>query len=293
MAKRQGSAVSRVAGFGRGMSGVSCVVLLIVVVGVMAASPQTAAAQGPLPACPAAEEAVTTTVPSYARRGGSIAVTAERDFEGPVNSVTLALGDRAETFFFGASDELRIIRAVPGGSRTLVAGFSWEQGTGTPAACAGSDQYSIPVIAPGAKAGNPEVARLSGRWAVRYGRGGSDSPSRARWRLRPRCDVFGCRTVLRSNAGFRGTLKIDRLKRYRLRERVKWGTCTVTYVSGREENFGIYAHVALILRVTRARNGVARALRGLRVERYDIPSDALGACNTPGKIRQSVRAKRL
>jgi hypothetical protein len=257
---------------------------------------QDAAAQNPLPVCPADDEAVTTTAPGYVRRGGSLAITAERGPDASVTSVTLTVssgqGNTTETLAFGEEAELRIIRAVPPGRRTVLVRVAWIQGAGSPAACAGTDEYpAIPVIAASARAGNPAVARVSGRWSVRRGPGGRSS--RARWRLKPRCDVFGCRTRLRSTGGFRGYLVPIRGGRYQFKIREKYATCQVTYIDGSQDNHGIYRYVTLLLRPTKVREGVARGMTGLYVARYEAPNDAAGVCNVPGKKRRTVTAARL
>jgi hypothetical protein len=258
---------------------------------------EPAAAQTSLPRCPSSEETVTVDAPRYVRDGGSLAIGVERDYDAAVDSVQVTYSadgpaeTATETFTFEDEDELRIIRAVPPSRKSVSLHVRWVQDEGTPAACEGVDSFpAIPVIGKHAKAGNPGLARIEGRWAVRYGTGGKKG--RTRWRLAPRCDVFGCRTRLRSAGGYRGLLK-PRGARYEFRTRERTGTCIVTYVDGRTVRWPVLAYVRVTLRPTVVRDSVARRMTGSRVERYDAPADEFGICDTPRTTKERVRAVRL
>lgn len=109
---------------------------------------------------------------------------------------------------------------------------------GHASACVGEDRYAnVPVIAPGARAGDPTVIRLPRALTVRYARGARGG--RNRWRLAPRCDVFGCRTTVRSSGGLRGTLRPIGAGLYEMRTRERVGYCQVTYIDGQRQRFGI------------------------------------------------------
>lgn len=260
---------------------------------VMAAVP--AWSQSP-PPCPVADEGVFTFPPDYVRQGGAIAFTIQRRRGHGIAAVTVtyssADGQTTEVLEFGDQDRVRAIRPVPEGRRAIRLHFEWAQDEGTPAHCLGVDDYpDIPVIAANARAGDPAVPRLSGRWAIRYSRRGT--VERARWTLTPRCDVFGCRTGLRSSGGFRGSLEVVSRRQYRFETRERYATCEVTYGGGRRVDWTIFRYVRVTLRPTRLRNGAARGMIGHRTSTYDAPSDEFGICPTPSTERSRIRARRL
>ena len=259
-----------------------------------------ASAQDGLPDCPPREEAITTTLPEFMRTGGSFTLRAERDtaFDVDAIHVTYSLPPPAtvttETFSFASEydSEIRVIRGVPDGRSFMLVRVSWIQDEGTPAACRGEDVYEdIPIIPQGARAGDLSAARLSGLWAVRYGSGGKGN--RARWRLTPTCDFFGCRTRLRSNSGYSGHLRLDGRSRYRFRTRELAATCVLEFADGTRTRYRIFRYTTVTITPSRVRRGVARAFVGRRVARYDAPADEFDICNDPRTERDVVRGSRL
>jgi len=257
----------------------------------------SAHSQTATPPCPNTDDAVTTYAPTYVRRGGSFGVTLERRSARAVKAVELTVTasppsrSTTEVFDFGNKDRLRLIRAVPTMRKAIAIRIRWQQNQGTPAACVGQDSYPrVPVVPRAASVGDPAVARLQGRWHVRYGE--RPPVERARWRLTPACDFFGCPTRLRSSRGLSGRLRPINRGRYRLRTRERYATCEITYGNGTKDNYAIYRYLILTLRPTHQRAGRATELTGIRTARYETPSDVLGVCNTPGRERQRVRASK-
>jgi hypothetical protein len=146
---------------------------------------------------------------------------------------------------------LRIIRSAPTGIRSVDLAFSWDQNIGKTSACTGSDSYrAIPVVAENAVIGRPNVARLAGRYRAKYPR-----ERAARWRLDPQCDVFGCKTRLRSSGGLRGTLIPQATGDYVLNRRQRAGYCRVSFANGSSRIYGIYLYTRLTLSVARQTTG--------------------------------------
>jgi hypothetical protein len=250
-----------------------------------------------LPPCPDRDDLITTFVPDYLRIGEALAFTIERKNTQSVQQVRVTLpsatGSQAELVTFPEGRlRVRIIRSVPRGIRRFDVAFSWDQNVGKTNACAGSDEYSaIPVVANDAVVGRPDVARLSGRYRAKYRR-----ERAARWRLDPRCDVFGCRTRLTSSGGLRGTLVPKANGKYVLIRRKRAGYCRVEFVNGSSRTYGIYLYTRLTLAVARqtAEDRLAVRLTGRRVSWYDTPADQLNLCNTARQHEVgSVRVRRL
>lgn len=255
-----------------------------------AALPSAATAQQELPVCPPEQEQVTTYPPDFVRRGEGYTITAEKSLGQGVSalviSYTIAGKTTTEVIPFD-NESLRIVRSAPTGG-TLGLRFDWVENPGKPDACRGSDAYrAIPVIAVKAKAGRPDVKRMSGSYDVRW----SDK-DRARWAASPRCDVFGCGTRVRSNKGLRGTFFPQKDRTYRYTQTFTRGVCVVTYVGGRTVEWRTFAYRRISLRVTASRNGVATALRGRETTEYDTPSDEAGVCNDPRTERRTLRLTR-
>ena len=256
----------------------------VLAIGVALTCASTAVAQtAGLPGCPASDEVITTYVPDFLRIGDALAFTIERENAQAVQQVrvsrTGADGPEAELVSFSEGrSRVRIIRSVPREIRSVDLAFSWDQNVGRTNACTGSDSYrTIPVVATGAVVGRADVARLSGRYRATY-RGSSP----ARWRLRPRCDVFGCKTRLRSTGRLRGTLVPKENGGYVLNRRQRAGDCRVGFIDGSSETYGIYLYTRLTLSVARraADGRLAVKLVGRRVSWYDAPADELNLCNT-------------
>jgi hypothetical protein len=186
---------------------------------------------------------------------------------------------------------LRIIRSAPTGTKSIDLAFSWDQNVGKTSACTGSDSYrTIPVVAKDAVIGRPDAARLSGRYRAKY-----PGERAARWRLDPQCDVFGCKTRLRSNGGLRGTLIPQANGDYVLNRRQRVGYCRVGFANGSSKTYGIYLYTRLTLSVARetAENRLAVRLTGRRLTWYDAPADELNLCKTAPKRKvRSVRVRR-
>jgi hypothetical protein len=257
----------------------------------------TAAAQaGGLPPCPDRAELITNYVPDYLRIGEALAFAIERENTQGVQQVRVTLPSAT-----GSQDELvtfpegrfrvRIIRSLREEIRSIDLRFSWDQNVGKTNACTGSDSYrAIPVVANDAVVGRPDVARLAGRYRAKYPR-----ERAVRWRLDPQCDVFGCRTRLRSRGGLRGTLVPQANGGYVLERRQRAGYCRVEFINGSSRTYGIYLYTRLTLTVARqtADERLAVELTGRRLTWYDAPADQLNLCNTaPKREVRSVRVRR-
>lgn len=131
---------------------------------------------------------------------------------------------------------------------------------------------------------------LSGHYHANYLR-----DEAARWTLRPRCDVFGCKTLLRSSSGLRGTLVPQDDGRYELNRRQRAGSCQVGFVDGTTRTYGIYLHTRLWLTVSRrpAPDDIGLQLDGRRTSWHDAPADDFNLCNIAAKCEAGrVRARR-
>ena len=267
-------------------------------VGVLAlgssAAAQTAAQ---LPPCPSGDDLVTTYPPDYLRAGAPLAFSFEREEESAVGQVTVTYpgqaGVRSETFGFPEfEDEVRVIRPAPRGRHRFELRFAWQQNVGRPDACRGSDMYrAIPIVSRRAKVGRPEAARFSGHYRARYHGG-----DRARWTLRPTCDVFGCVTRFRSSGKLRGTMRPEGARRYRFADRERVGSCRLGFSDGTSRTYAIYGYTEISLRVVRRRSkdGVALRLEGRRVYSQAAPADDLDLCDTPANREvERVQVRRI
>ena len=222
-------------------------------------------AQDPLPACPNRADLVWTYPPDYLRVGQSLTFSFERDNR-RVESVRVRYptprGAQEEDFRFDRRSYIRVIRPAPGTPRRFGMTFRWVQNAGRESACRGTDTYrGIPIVPRDARVGDPRVARFAGRYRTRYSTG-----DKARWRLRPRCDYFGCKTKLKSKAGLKANFRPRRGNRYRLYTKEYAGYCEVTYLTGATRRYNVYHHSYMTLRVTRTRvrDGLATRLSGER-----------------------------
>jgi hypothetical protein len=269
----------------------------VLAVGFALTCASTAAAQaGGLPPCPDRDELITNYVPDYLRIGEALAFAIERENTQGVQQVRVtfpsATGSQDEFVTFPEDRfRVRIIRSVPEGLPSIDLGFSWDQNVGKTNACAGSDRYrAIPVVSNRAVVGRSDVARLSGRYRAKYPR-----ERAARWRLDPQCNVFGCRTRLRSSGGLRGTLVPQPNGGYVLDRRQRAGYCRVEFINGSSRTYGIYLYTRLTLNVARQTTDerLALELTGRRLTWYDAPADEINLCNTaPKREVRSVRVRR-
>jgi hypothetical protein len=270
------------------------IVVLAAAFSVVTLPGELVAAQQTSPPCPADDEAVTTHAPEYLRDGASLAFTIDRSGSAQIDQVVVTYPAESgeptsETFTFPEYDSrIRVIRPAPDVASFDLT-FVWVQNPGRPDACTGTDRSTnIPVVPRGARVGRPGVARLSGRYRLTARRGG---PSR-RWTLRPRCDVFGCATSVRSSGGLRGTLRPRDDGTYGLTARVRAGRCVVGYSDGTRETLTVFEYARYSLRVIRRRttDGVALDLTGRLVLWQEAPSDEGGVCNVPER-RQVTRVR--
>lgn len=253
---------------------------LVLFLGVIAV-PSTAFGQT-LPRCPDEDEFVTNEVPRFLRAGSSLAFSISRDSDSVAEVEVVYPGPEGplrERFAFPPDeDEIRVIRPAPPG-RSFELTFFWQQGLGSPNACAGTEAHTnIPIVAKSARVGRPETARLAGRYRATYTR---QRPSR--WTLRPSCDVFGCATRLRSSGGLRGVLRPQSDGTYEFERRTKVGECRIASSDGSRKTWRIYGYDRVTLRVRRVRkrDGVALDLAGRRSYYESAPSDEFDLCDVP------------
>ncbi|MDO9354069.1 MAG: hypothetical protein Q7T55_10260 [Solirubrobacteraceae bacterium] len=251
-----------------------------------------------LPLCPAADEALLTFPPDYARRGQSYKFSVERKNDSvpeflvqstlPTNAADAPLIQQ-EAFQFDDSGETEAIRPVPAHGRNLGLRFSWTQNADTPSACRGNDNYpEIPIVAADAKVGKPDLTRIAGRYRV-HRRYEKDRPT---WSLRPDCDIFGCTTTVRSSGGLRGLFRIDDEHGYVFEQRSRIGRCEVT-TNGRTVKWSIFSIRTIKVRPTSVVRGVATALTGSERYSEEIPSDEFGVCTDPTEFVQRITLRRL
>jgi hypothetical protein len=258
--------------------------------------PQAASAQSP-PECPGRADAITTSPPDFLRSGASLTYQVERESRTAVSEFTVtysdAAGRREEVFVFPPDDlDIRVIRSAPSGRR-LSLSFRWLQNAGEPDACVGEDAYpAIPIVARKARVGDPETPRLSGRFRVRYYAGERDT---ARWRLFPRCEIFGCRTRLQSTGGFKGIFVPREGSVYGLSSKIRAGHCTVQFLNGATRSFRIVEFTEATLRVTRTtEEGVANRLRLKRTSYLAAPADRSDLCSlAPRRTTDRATIRRI
>lgn len=252
------------------------------------------AAASDVPACPVGDRQIEVLGPDFVRTGEAVGVTVERDNK-RVEWVAIKVGSsEPERFAFGDGYRIRVIRpASRGRSITVVA--SWTQGAGTPAECVGQDSLAIRVVSATARVGDPDVSRLAGRWRVTY-RHGSKTSLSSRWRLTPRCDVFGCATRLRSSGGLRGVLRINDGGRYEVQGApIHEMNCELRdQASGHLiGSYKVYGRRTITVRALPGGAEAAARLVGISRTRFSIPGDANGLCNVPATRSERVSARRL
>lgn len=161
--------------------------------------PSAANAAEGLPSCPPPSKLVTTFLPAYAREGSGIEIELVAQ-QSRVSSLSLTASNNQPTAVVAVPVEKArtpvVISAGPRGDLKL--SVRWEQDLGSPAACVGSDDFTIPVVPPGVSVGRPIAPRLAGTFAMA---GKEVAPDRGRWdhwawTFSPRCDLFACSTRL-------------------------------------------------------------------------------------------------
>ena len=231
------------------------------------------------PVCPNRADLVRTFPPTYIRAGRPVFFAFERD-RLSITSVRVTYptrkGANSERFRFPRGrDRVKVLRSAPGKPRRFRMTFMWRQNSGQANACRGVDEYRrIPIVPRKAHVGRTDVSRFAGRYRANYGRSGG-----ARWRLRPVCDYFACKSRLRSSGQLKGKFVPRRGNRYTLYSKESAGYCVVTSrLTGQRRKYKMYGDIRVALRVKRQRNGVATRLVGRRFFETYTAGDPYDTC---------------
>jgi hypothetical protein len=192
----------------------------------------------------------------------------------------------------------RAVLSAPTSGKAFGLVFQWDQDVGTPAACHGTDTYSIPLAKPSDRVGDPATARLAGKLRMTFtGLNFHESPARVTWTLRPACELFACATRLRSTTGFTATLRpTDGRYVVTSTSRVKVGTFTCDKRVGGVLQSRVNAYdrstTRTVLDVIETRRGLAYRVRGRSTTTYSRTPEAR-AQGCPGKTyEERVRGTR-
>jgi hypothetical protein len=188
----------------------------VLVCAVVSAAVAYGQGQPSIPACPNSEDKITTFTPGYGKPGQSAVYRLDLTddaFPEDIANAAVTLFPESGSPVAGpvaiSEDETKVILAAPMSGKQFAVHFDWDQDLGTSAACHGNDSYTLPLLPIDAKVGNPFVARLEGTYAVREApRSYTGKVTRAKWKIKPGCDFFGCSSKLRSNAGLKGQLRL-------------------------------------------------------------------------------------
>jgi len=235
----------------------------------------SSAAAADLPVCPPDDETLDTATPSYLRVDESFKVSIE---SGTGTNIVVQVGEQVIPLTQDAAGEAVAIVNGPTELGTLDIVFSWDQDLGTTQACHGIDASTLPVIPAEGKAGDPDAARLTGKYDVTYRRAGFKDT--VRWTVKPRCAFFGCGTRLDSTGGYHGLLTPED-GHYSLKPRHSTqGYCTLTYTSGRKVIVRPLVHVTESLEFKPTKvddDGVVQRFTGTQVLRYVSTSHSRNA----------------
>jgi len=269
----------------------------------LAAGPAAAAV---VPNCPNSRDAVNGELPAFGRVGEGLAarvVVPER--------TRVA---KLEVLIEGNQPQKRIaIDPIVGSTElTLPAGRAgeaivsiyWEQDAGTLAACEGSEEFRLPVIPAGATAGDPQLPRLAGHYAVtkRYSRGAPEV-IRPVWILTPRCSYFACNTRVRTAGGERGTFQLRANGEYRMdldlgrsgvchAEKVNRATGEVLRRKRIAKAWYVYRTVRLIPIKVGTSPTVIERFRGVALEEYEPTRWAKRFNCQPTTFKEIIRGVR-
>ena len=232
----------------------------------LAALSSVASADAALPDCPDETKALQDSVPDFLRVGKSFVVeTSVSDGHAAteVSALSVSFLDQVVPLTL-AGDQAQAVFAGPTETGPVTIRFDWEQNLGTTTACHGVGLYEREVIPATAKAGDPSLGRLEGEYELTARRSGSKGFS-GMWTLRPRCDVFGCSTMLVNSGGSSGHVLKPSDGHYRVKMGgPAGGKCRLRYASGRKKTISPAYNVSTSfdLRVTETDGGVATRLSG-------------------------------
>lgn len=177
-------------------------------------APAPAGAQA-LPSCPDDADALLTYGPYYAHPGEGFGIdiieAGGNDRVARVFVTILSPSPAPPATVPLEGDGARAVLRAPTEGSAFALNFDWTQDEGTPAACHGHDEYEIPLIPRGLTIGDPDAARLSGRYRVSFvPLGGERRPPSVSWTFAPSCDYFACGAAWRSSSGLRGSFSLRR-----------------------------------------------------------------------------------
>lgn len=294
----------------------------IALVAVVFAALPVASSRAALPTCPDGRDFITTytNTGAYIRHGQGLDLEMDSSHRSRITgaNIRITAAGRSRTIPVTLTGfETHVVTSAPQRGSKVRISFAWEQDLGTQAACNGSDIYDRPLIARKGSVGSPRHSRIAGAFRVRLRPVNFGKPRvRAIWRFTPACDFFACASRLHSSRAVPARFHVIHLgARLRLR---RDGTYTARYYAGRHDGclvsghkvnlitgatFGYFKHdyrhafaytVAIQLRVTRSRDGVALNLGGRIL--LDInavgPARAAG-CRGPSPERVNVVASKL
>lgn len=223
-----------------------------------------------------------TFTPGYGRPGHSMALRVESNSDEITNAVvTITAQDGTATTTAFEPDyyvnDIKVIVVAPANGSGFTVTFAWDQDGDTAAACHAANSYTLPLLPVDAVVGTPTAKRVQGRWRMRYRpisyKGKRD---RSTWTLTPKCDYFGCDTLMHSTGHLTGVVKLrsDGSYRFEVTDHAA-GSCTVTKTSVsaitgqvlRRRTITIHhayrPRTRINLRVKTAKDGEALTLTGL------------------------------
>jgi len=232
----------------------------------------SSAAADDLPVCPPDDETLSTSTPTYLRLDESFKVSVDG---GTGTNITVQVGEQVIPLTQDASGEAVVIVNGPTALGTFDIIFSWDQNLGTTQACHGVDLTTLQVIPAESKAGDPDIARLTGKYDLTFRRAGYKTASL--WSAKPRCDFFGCASRVESNPGTHGVLTPSDNGHYAIKPRhYTQSYCTLTYASGRRVIVRPWVNVTQTLDVkpTKVEDGVVQRFSGTEVLHFVTTSRA-------------------